>query len=74
MTITGWPVCSKCNKPVDKVESIQDPLTDERIFVVSCHGEFEESRLTREQIIFTTSISMDGKAFFNQYLEERNES
>jgi len=38
-----WPICSICHKVVDHVELLPPKNTFTRPYVISCHGEKEES-------------------------------
>lgn len=44
--VKGWPICDKCNKPVDAVEEVYVPHLFSAVIRVVCHGDFEEASLT----------------------------
>jgi hypothetical protein len=68
----GWPQCAVCRKPVDKVESMDDPLRRSRRFRVSCHGEAEEGELSDLQMLDAVQIEF-GLAFERAALEVSHE-
>lgn len=44
----GHPMCGKCGKPVDRVETYPDAMTARIVFVAYCHGAWEETKLAEE--------------------------
>lgn len=46
-----WPECAVCGRPVERMESYEDPLRQRTHYVASCHGESERAWLNREQVL-----------------------
>jgi hypothetical protein len=44
------PRCRHCDRPVDRIESTMTPMSDEVVFVASCHGRREERVVTGSQV------------------------
>lgn len=56
ISINGRVWCAKCSKPVNKMEYTQDPFSGRFLFTVYCHGEKEQTILSREEIASAVSI------------------
>jgi hypothetical protein len=55
-------MCAVCGKPVDRMEMFDDPLAWRRVYTAYCHGETEETVISRELMEDAISISA-GVAF-----------
>jgi hypothetical protein len=65
LAVHGVPLCAVCNKPVERIESMYDPMSMRKVFRVYCHGDFEEARLDDDLIEDCNSIRM-GQAFIDK--------
>lgn len=45
--LPSLPTCAKCNRSVERLESVADPMGGRLVFRVFCHGEVEETVLTQ---------------------------
>lgn len=59
------PMCAICNKPVERVDSMYDPILCAKRFRVYCHGDFEEAMLCDDIIEDTNSVRF-GEAFIDK--------
>ena len=59
------PMCSVCNKPVDKVESMYRIDLGAKHFRVYCHGDMEEAMLDDVTIQDSDSVR-SGQAFIDK--------
>jgi hypothetical protein len=57
MTITGWPTCAICRKPVDKIDLFYYPEFYGKVFRVSCHGETETAVLSDLDVVQADAIA-----------------
>ncbi len=64
--------CAVCYKPVDMIETVNDPMTWNRIFRAYCHGEVEEATISDLTIVDSLGIQFD-TAFRRAKLERPNE-
>lgn len=44
--VPGWPICDVCNKPVERMETFNDPLSYTRTFRASCHGQTQQVQVS----------------------------
>jgi hypothetical protein len=59
------PLCAVCNKPVERVESMYDPIMCAKRFRVYCHGDFEDAILCDDLIENVDSVRF-GEAFIDK--------
>lgn len=63
--------CAKCNKPVDKIYTYDDPKTRSTVYAVCCHNEEEKVVLSDEELMDVISINF-GTAFNENRLPLRS--
>lgn len=44
--VGGWPTCAVCNKPVERMEVWNDPMTFAKTYSAFCHGERQNVQIT----------------------------
>ncbi len=69
-----WPtvICERCNKPVELMRFFEDNITDQHVFQVRCHGEWDEMRLSGFDITPEVAQQLNnsvGRAFTTKRLE-----
>lgn len=67
------PICAICNKPVERMESMYNPMSMAKMFSVYCHGEVESMALPDEYIENCDSIRM-GQAFIDKLSQPQLEA
>ena len=67
----GWLNCAICNKPVDRIERMDDPMTCRLIYRAYCHGQVDEAALTHFMLEDSVSIKFTW-AFQRQALEKKD--
>jgi hypothetical protein len=67
------PLCAICNKPVERVESMYDPVWAAKRFRVYCHGDMEEAMLDDVTIEDCNSVRF-GQAFIDKLPQPQLES
>ena len=65
IALHGVPICAICNKAVERMESMYNPMAFAKMFVVYCHGEKEVMALSDEFIENCDSIRV-GQAFIDK--------
>lgn len=65
--LMGWPTCTRCNKPVDKMEMRQLPTKCAVAVTVYCHGATKTLEISGD--CFDSSVvRFDGLAFVEKPL------
>ena len=65
--------CAKCNKSVDRIEKEECSLSLDTRYIVYCHGDREEVRLSKSLIEDSLSIE-PGVAFAHPLIENSAET
>lgn len=65
LALHGVPTCAICNKPVERMESMYNPMSCAKMFAVYCHGDKEVVALPDVYIMDCDSIRM-GQAFIDK--------
>lgn len=58
-----------CEKQIDSLERIEDPVSAHIVFIARCHGETEVVRLSFETLVAMTGMGI-GTAFNSRHQEE----
>lgn len=64
--IQGWPICAKCNKPVDAVENQRDDIAKATRITAKCHGETHTIVISDRELHHLKTgdvLRIDGMAF-----------
>ena len=72
LVLHNVPMCAVCNKPVEKVESMYDPILCAKRFRVYCHGDMEEAMLDDVLIEDSNSVRF-GQAFIDKLPQKQLE-
>ena len=65
LALHGVPICAVCNKPVERMESMYNPMSCAKMYAVYCHGDKEVVALPDHMIEDCDSIRM-GQAFVDK--------
>jgi len=57
-----WPTCAVCNKPVDRLECIDNPRDNEVVYVAYCHGKRKVTRVPMRMLVHAVTVTL-GTAF-----------
>ena len=66
-----WPLCKKCQKPVDDFVEEQDFRTMQKVFIAKCHGDTDTAFMPSETFIFE-SVNR-GYAFKQKRINKKGE-
>ena len=56
--VTNLPTCAVCRKPVDRLESIDNPRDNEIVYVAHCHGEREVTRVPMKMLMQAETVTL----------------
>lgn len=62
MIILTFPICARCRKPVDEIQSTDNPRGRTVTFVAVCHGEREETVVPYSALMVADGVRL-GEAF-----------